>query len=1225
MEEIDFDGKLDFSEIDEFNEENRLENSKDNEQCEIDWSEANSDEQEGSIWNEINWNDGETGEQEESIWNEIDWEESENEKQTKSDSNDADGEIDSEQLDPNKFEENYEGNEYEQYERESDDELNYDSYDYGDNFEQEEYSEGFYENSYAEVMNTILLSENQIYEYIQEFIKLMGEVENEVQQEEQAEVENSNEEISELAKFLEEERERIRLEQQQADLDEIIENDPKSEIVTNDEEVEQEQKEEVDTQINSAEENFSINEEELKLNLVEEHQANLEEIIEYKQKAKKEEVENQELKPEVLQADVIEGNLEEREYNLKLDNDENEKYENYQVESKIKEEFEIESELIVDEEELVSFEEEHKEEAEYEELNEEQDYKVIEEFENSQQELEAILEQNRIIEQQYLLEIERKESISDKLSNENYERTEELYRKETGKRPLYANKETKGFKEWLMQSNEFRGKLKGEQSMEQKVEQEKDNKWMLFLKNWIKKECGEEIKLKNEIIQIIEKYSELDELATKFQKLYEKEQLSHSEKMELKASIKTLQKSDPHNIVLFTNLRALKRYLIHKKPERFSDKMQINQILTNFFTQLSPMKQLNKILKSHEEKKILQYVDNQQIQPIAKTEKGISTKTWGALRKLLWTEIDKFIKSFINILQKFENYESNDKYKKLTSILLAHLNKKFHLSKQRLSQERINLLKKAIITIYLLNLKNPPSQAEIRRITKFTGNRQIKEIREHLKMNLSSSYLRQSYLELIASVELNRDQISKSILQLINKNLKELLETANHQKTNREFFLTLIREIYINLKNTTDSLNYLNITQLQKIPIIIYNTIKDKFTNRKIYREEEFIENISNLYGFLYLGRNLKNKKVYVGQTTLTIEEEWGDILKGGKAIRKKRQENPNMKISARYIHNAIAKYGLDVWELKLIDIAYKKSELDAKEIYYVKIYDSMNPAKGYNLTTGGRTGGRLSPATKKKVSESVQNVWNSPGYRERLGKAQSKSWESEERREKNIKGLLKSWENEERRQQASEQAFKRWEDEEISEKMKLGLSMSAKKKWQNPTEAMLKNLQNMHQKTRKEIINIKEFLIDIKNTKEQREFWQADLFNKYGIKSHMTLNSRIKEILGGFGVNNHGEAHRFFYDRSLDEVMKYLDNPKGYNIFRDPFTEHFFIDVKNSKKGADLHNKYRVWHKNGLITKIKRIVGVFGINNYTSLKMFLQDKGINQSLKYFENLEKNL
>ena len=501
-----------------------------------------------------------------------------------------------------------------------------------------------------------------------------------------------------------------------------------------------------------------------------------------------------------------------------------------------------------------------------------------------------------------------------------------------------------------------------------------------------------------------------------------------------------------------------------------------------------------------------------------------------------------------------------------------------------------------------------------------------------LKPEDIDEYFKQFYLKIkhpkIGSLEWNsiKDRISEEILVLAKKNKKKLLESLVLKKDDREFFLLIIKEIFLLLKNNTDLLNSLNYNQLKNIPLSIYDVVKDIYLIRSnFHKEAEFIERINNLYGFIYLGVNLasRNKKVYVGQTILTIEEEWGNIIAKGNTLRKKRQENPNQSISARYILNAIAKYGSDVWDLKLIDIAYKKSELDNKERYYImEVYDSMNPEKGYNLTTGGRTGGRLSPATKKKVSESVQNVWNSPGYRERLGKAQSKSWESEERREKNIKGLLKSWENEERRQRASEQAFKRWEDEEMKIKMKLGMSKSAKKIWQNPTEAMLKSLNNMHQNMRKDIVNLKEFLIDIKITKNQREFWQGDLFKKYGIKSHMTLNSRIKEILGGFGVNNHGEAHRFFYDRSIDEVLNFLDNPKGYNIFRDPFTKHFFIDVKNSKKGVDLHKKYRVWHKQGLIRKIKRIVGKFGINNYTSLKMLLQEKGINQSLKYFENLE---
>ena len=90
--------------------------------------------------------------------------------------------------------------------------------------------------------------------------------------------------------------------------------------------------------------------------------------------------------------------------------------------------------------------------------------------------------------------------------------------------------------------------------------------------------------------------------------------------------------------------------------------------------------------------------------------------------------------------------------------------------------------------------------------------------------------------------------------------------------------------------------------------------------------------------------------------------------------------------MSSRYILNSIAKYCDDVWELKLIDIAYNKTDLDNKERYYiVEVYDSMNPNKGYNLTTGGRTGGKLSERTKKRVSKSVSEVWETPGYKKNI------------------------------------------------------------------------------------------------------------------------------------------------------------------------------------------------------------------------------------------------
>ncbi|MHA1376114.1 MAG: hypothetical protein ACTSR7_17700 [Promethearchaeota archaeon] len=498
-----------------------------------------------------------------------------------------------------------------------------------------------------------------------------------------------------------------------------------------------------------------------------------------------------------------------------------------------------------------------------------------------------------------------------------------------------------------------------------------------------------------------------------------------------------------------------------------------------------------------------------------------------------------------------------------------------------------------------------------------------------LSINEVDKYLEQlSHIKIKPAVyNLVKDQISEEVINFLSLNRNELIENGNIQNNEEEFILNYIKEIYLFLKNKTDSLNHLSITELHALPLKIYNILNETILKSNNFQEkDEFIEKLKKLYGFIYLGINLasKNKKVYVGQTTLTIEQEWGEIVQKANTLRKKRQNHPNQYIPARYILNAIAKYGSDVWDLKLIDIAFDKSELDCKERYYiVDVYDSINPKKGYNLTTGGRTGGRLSSETKKRVSKSVKDVWKMPGYKERLSKSQLASWNNE-RREEYSKFQLKLWENEERRQKASNHLKDRWANDEKRKKLMTRLSQNAKKRWEDPTKKMLDSLKNMQLSTKKEINNIQGFLIDIRDTKNQREFFNGVLFEKYGIKSHMTLNRRIKEILGGFGVNNHGEAHRFFYDRSIKEVMDFLDNPDGYTIFKDPLTKQFFTDVQNTKKSSDLYIKYRVWHKNGLIIKIKRIVGKFGINNYTTLKKILIEKGIDECLEYFAKLEQN-
>ena len=55
-----------------------------------------------------------------------------------------------------------------------------------------------------------------------------------------------------------------------------------------------------------------------------------------------------------------------------------------------------------------------------------------------------------------------------------------------------------------------------------------------------------------------------------------------------------------------------------------------------------------------------------------------------------------------------------------------------------------------------------------------------------------------------------------------------------------------------------------------------------------------------------------------------------------------------------RRIHNAIRKYGIDAFDICVLDTAVTREELNAKEEAWIAFYQCVSP-HGYNLTTGGQ------------------------------------------------------------------------------------------------------------------------------------------------------------------------------------------------------------------------------------------------------------------------------
>lgn len=109
-------------------------------------------------------------------------------------------------------------------------------------------------------------------------------------------------------------------------------------------------------------------------------------------------------------------------------------------------------------------------------------------------------------------------------------------------------------------------------------------------------------------------------------------------------------------------------------------------------------------------------------------------------------------------------------------------------------------------------------------------------------------------------------------------------------------------------------------------------------------------------YGIIYKIKNRVNNKVYIGQTTNPRGFKGRYRFKGNGVERVYSYYKHSQDRGYYYnehLFRAIKKYGFDSFEVDEIhDVAYSKEELNEKEEYYIKKYDSFE--HGYNNTYGG-------------------------------------------------------------------------------------------------------------------------------------------------------------------------------------------------------------------------------------------------------------------------------
>lgn len=142
----------------------------------------------------------------------------------------------------------------------------------------------------------------------------------------------------------------------------------------------------------------------------------------------------------------------------------------------------------------------------------------------------------------------------------------------------------------------------------------------------------------------------------------------------------------------------------------------------------------------------------------------------------------------------------------------------------------------------------------------------------------------------------------------------------------------------------------------------------------------------------IYKFTNTVNGKVYIGKTTSSLRK---------RVINHLTVSRDWTKAKRKYFQLALNKYGIENFEIDILDRCESNEKLNEREKYWIAYYKSNDKKYGYNLTPGGdgnsdpefckksierlikaNTGSHRSQETKNILSSIQKSKWKDPEYR---------------------------------------------------------------------------------------------------------------------------------------------------------------------------------------------------------------------------------------------------
>jgi group I intron endonuclease len=176
------------------------------------------------------------------------------------------------------------------------------------------------------------------------------------------------------------------------------------------------------------------------------------------------------------------------------------------------------------------------------------------------------------------------------------------------------------------------------------------------------------------------------------------------------------------------------------------------------------------------------------------------------------------------------------------------------------------------------------------------------------------------------------------------------------------------------------------------------------------------------VYGSIYLITNSVNGKVYVGQTTKTLQQRWaGHVKKARSGLRWP-------------LLSAIRKYGPSAFTISELEGCDGPEMLNRSEAKWVAVYQCTLKSKGYNCTSGGDGGHKFTDASRAKMSASQKKVWQKDGAREQQSDRMKKHFEDPKARELASEVANRRWADPTARADQALKCKTHWESTDVRE-----------------------------------------------------------------------------------------------------------------------------------------------------------------------------------------------